>query len=115
MASKMVDMMVTPEEAKKQVGAPTISTDEVERYPWGLRISLCDDDLKKLGIDKLPSVETPCTIHAIGYVCDVSEHQTEGDGPRRSLSIQITDLAVEEGVEDDDEESDPADRMYPGK
>lgn len=102
--SGMVDMMLTPEELKEQYGPPTVLADEQEKYPWGLRLNLSADELEKLGIDKLPEVGEPFTIEAVGYVCDVSQSETEGGKPRRSLCIQITDLELEEGVEEDEED-----------
>lgn len=118
---KMVDMMLTPEEQKEESGEPTASTENMERYPYGLQIRLTTEELEKLGIKEMPSAETPVTIHAVGYVCEVSSHETAENGENKSLSIQITDLSVEEGV-DEDEEGDAGERyqaagkkLYGGK
>lgn len=106
----MVDMMLTPEEIKEQYGPPTMSADEQEKYPYCLRISLGTDELEKLGIEKLPEIGEPFTIEAVGYVCDVSQSETEGGKPRRSLCIQITDLELEEGVEEDEDDNERGER-----
>lgn len=115
MAGNMTDMMLTPAEIKKDMGSPTASTDDQERYPYGLRINLGQDEIEKLKISKLPSVGDPFTIEAVGYVCDVSQSETEGNGKRSSLCIQITDMELDEGVEPDDDEQQEskADRLYP--
>lgn len=118
--SGMVDMMLSPEERKEQYGPPTMATDEQEKYPWGLRISLGNDELKKLGITKLPEAGQPFTIEAVGYVCDAGSSDTVDGGKRLNMCIQITDMELEEGVEEDDEDEEEAgtrraNSMYPEK
>jgi hypothetical protein len=63
-------------------------------YPWGLCLNLEEQQLVALGIKTLPKVGATITIQAKGNVTSVSENETQ-DGTRRSVSIQITDLALD--------------------
>lgn len=117
---KMTDMMLTPQEQKEQLGVPTAVTDEEERYPYGLKIRLQDEELEKLGIKENIESGKPVTLQAVGYVCDEGSSSSVDAGGRqeRYICIQITDLAVEEGVEEDEEDEEErgekrASAMYP--
>lgn len=65
---------------------------EPPAYPWGLCINLEEEQIKKLGLT-LPAVGATVTIEAKAEVTNRGESQTQ-DGTRRSLSLQITDLAI---------------------
>jgi hypothetical protein len=51
--------------------------------------------VKKLEISELPKVGDKVMIEAVAYVCDASEHMVEGKGTRKSISLQICEMAVE--------------------
>lgn len=86
-------------------------------YPWGLSISLDEDALDALGITKLPEVGKPMMLVARVDVTSVSEnkHTTEGNGTEkhRSVSLQITDLAI--GPNDESSTPDAQDVLYDSK
>lgn len=67
-------------------------------YPWGLSLTLDDEVLDMLGLSKLPAVGKPMMLIARVDVTSVSERkeQTEGGSAtkNRSVSLQITDLAL---------------------
>jgi len=63
-------------------------------YPWGLRISLNGDALKKLGID-LPKVGEMLAIGGLAKVCAVSTREHEGGESHSNVELQITDLGME--------------------
>lgn len=87
----MVDMEMSKEEIKETLVA---TPSEGPRYPYGLKITLDQEQLEKLGITDLPSVGDYATISAKCEVCHVSENQYEDGQTSKSLSLQITDLAV---------------------
>lgn len=65
------------------------------RYPYGLCISLGKDELEKLGITVLPKVGTEMMVHAMAYVKSTSAYETQGEGEKMSIELQITDMAIE--------------------
>lgn len=63
-------------------------------YPWGLRISLNGDALKKLGAD-LPSVGDMMNIAGMAKVVGVSTRESEGGESYSHIDLQITDFGME--------------------
>ena len=105
---KLVSMKLSPKEAKAELMP---STKEGPRYPWGLQLNLDDEILTKLGISKLPEVGETYPLSAKCEVTSVSASDTQGGGMRRSLSLQITELAPFA----QDEKKDPKDVLYKGE
>lgn len=91
----MVNMKLTPKEAKEY-------TDNLKplapEYPYGLRISLCEEDLAKLGITALPAVGQKLALNATAAVVSVSTYQADdaSDNGRdeQRVELQITDMAL---------------------
>jgi hypothetical protein len=98
----LINMEMSKEEAKEYT-EPKAS--EGPKYPWGLCLTLNDDSLKKLGIDKMPSVETEVTIIAKAVVSGTRENQTQGGDSQASIDLQITDMTLST-------ESDAASKLY---
>lgn len=101
MVMPMVDMEMD-DEAKMDSVMP-IQTDEKPEYPWGLRISLCGDELDKLNLD--PSDAFIGGIihgHFLAKITSVSA--SDGDmGSSCRVELQIIALAIEsEDAENDD-------------
>lgn len=92
--AKLVSMAMSETERKKD--APTVMADKGPRYPYGLELHLSDEVLSKLDLDGLPKVGSAVTIQAKAKITSASEND-HGDGKRRSLSVQITALAVDDG------------------
>lgn len=65
-----------------------------DEYPWGLRISLDGDALKKLGIE-LPKVGEMLALGGLAKVCGVSTREHEGGEMHSNIDLQITDLGLE--------------------
>lgn len=87
----LVDMA---EVADKAEAAPTSYPEPVgPRYPYGLCISLCQDELTKLGLTDLPSIGTEMPLNAIAKVTSVSLNESEGHSNTR-LELQITMLEI---------------------
>ena len=85
-------------------------------FPYGLRISLNQEQLEQLGYDELPPAGTKCRIEAVGCVVRATSEDPDADGDCDYLCVelQITEMGMEEEEEseDDDEEGDRAGRMY---
>jgi hypothetical protein len=64
------------------------------RYPYGLCITLGKDELEKLGITALPKVGTEMMLHAMVYVKSTSAYQTQGEGEKMSMELQITEMGI---------------------
>lgn len=90
---KMHSMKMSKKEKKDNM--PTAVSDGPD-YPYGLRLSLNDDCLKKLGLKSLPKVGAKMTVHAIGEVVAVSQHESENHDDRH-VEIQIHELGVDGG------------------
>ena len=89
----LINMENTPQEAAQQVGVPAAA--DGPKYPWGLCITLSDDSIEKLGVKTLPSAGTEVTIVAKATVTGTSERQTEGEGTKQSMDLQITDMQID--------------------
>jgi hypothetical protein len=73
-----------------------------EKYPYGLRLSLGDDELKKLGLDADCDEGDYLDIRAFATVKSV--HKEAGNS---RVELQIEKMSVE--CEDDESESEPDD------
>lgn len=90
---KLSSMKQAPEAKAKE--APDVAGEYREPdYPYGLRISLDDDQLTALGVDALPVAGAPVALEAIGTVMSVSEETVDNGKARRRLEVQITDMAM---------------------
>jgi hypothetical protein len=102
---------------KKSTGkdAPEIvSHDYYDKYPYGLRLSLCDEELEKLGIDagKL-TTGTEITIKATGQITEIRNSKEIRNGKTEKdqrVEIQIQKLSLaddgnfDDGFKEDGEE-----------
>ncbi|MDY7579361.1 hypothetical protein RGU70_13665 [Herbaspirillum sp. RTI4] len=89
----MIDMKMSAEEAKEQT-APSESSESESQYPYGLRVSLDDDALEKLGLTSLPAVGSKISFNAVAEVCGTSSYAQDGGEAETSLSLQITGMEV---------------------
>ena len=85
---KMVDMAL---DAKEQ---SEIMSPSPPKYPYGLCICLCTDEVEKLGLSDCEVGET-LHIFAMGRVTSVSVSDNEVSGPNHRLEIQLTHIAGE--------------------
>lgn len=86
--------MKSPPADKGSLLVPDVMADSPPEYPYGLRIHLEQPELAKLGITELPAPGEPYELHAVAVVESVSAHDSQEGKPSRTLSLQITDLAV---------------------
>ena len=103
----MQSMKMTPAESK--MASPEVASMKREEYPYGLRLTLNQEVLTKLGIE-LPQVGEQVKGCFVAEVksCYASESE---NGKQASCELQITEMEI-------DEESDVAEiagRLYKGK
>lgn len=98
--AKLVSMKETAAEEKaEQASLDSPAPD----YPYGLRLSLGRNELKKLGMKDLPEIGDEFEIVARGKVVSISQSESErGDG-YKCADIQITEMSLT----DPDEEAEP--------
>jgi len=94
--SKLADMEMDDEDVLDTI--TPIPMPERSRYPYGLRICLCEGELKKLDLG-LPSVGDVIDLRAFAEVTSVSD----GEGGRR-VELQIQKIAVENEMTEDEED-----------
>jgi len=116
----MVDMAKTPAEAKKDsMATASPPKPSVPTYPYGLCISLNEEDLAKLGMGDgdLPAIGDMIHLAAMAKVTSVSENQnTAEDGTVKKccrIELQITHLATEN--EDEETARDEATEQRRGR
>ncbi len=121
----MADMKLTPEETASDTSIPCCSVSEANgpTYPWGLRITLTEKELEKLGIShEAATVGGMFHLHAMARITSVSE-EDRADGLTCRVEAQIESMAVEsedaeneemDQAEDGDESKTPsrARRLY---
>lgn len=102
----MVDMRRTAEEAQDAM-SPAMSC--VPEYPYGLCISLSNDELAKLDLDT-SDVEAGDMVHlfCMAKVTSINKRDTT-DGVDTRIEMQITHIACED--EDDENEEATSPRM----
>ncbi len=87
---KVVNMKTGTESVEGENGQVETRDD----YPWGLRLSLDGDALKKLGIE-LPKVGDLMALGGMAKVVGVSTRESEGGESHSHVDLQITDLGLE--------------------
>lgn len=89
----LVSMKTTPMKKSKKKGAVAMPSNPHDDFPYGTRLELDHETLKKLGHTSLPKVGDKFHLRAKAKVTSASEHSHEGDeGSRRSVSLQITHM-----------------------
>lgn len=108
----MIDMKLPP--AKKGESDTCCTADmEAPEYPYGLRLSLDSESLKKLGMTELPAVDAEFKLVALACVVGVSQNDSQGsEEPYRCVDLQIEMMELSSSKEEPGESS-PAQRTYP--
>lgn len=95
---KTVSLKLSEAEKKQDLGMAAPMPPKGPRYPWGTRLDLDNETLKKLGM-KAASFEVGAEMSIVGRaeVTSISSN-TDSDGKERSsVTLQIVSLGVEEG------------------
>ena len=98
-----VSMARSPEEIQEDGGGMLTVADQ-PLYPWGLKISLSEEELEKLDLDDDVAVGDTLHMFCLVRVTSVSKNETE-NGTCQRIELQITDIACE----DEDDENEAAD------
>ena len=109
---QLIDMKNTVQTKDSSLVSPV----EQDEYPYGLRLRLDNDSLKKLGLTELPAIDSEHKLVALVCVVGLSMNESAGEGePYHSIELQIEQLALMPAKEEDDESSDDdrAKAMYP--
>lgn len=99
---KFVDMAMSPQEALEEYGSsPTPDASKLPKYPYGLCISLCKDEIDKLGLDVSDlEIGDFLHLHSMARVTSYSLRETEGGSdPRIELTLAFIEVE-DEGEED---------------
>lgn len=70
---------------------------DLPEYPYGLRLCLDNDTLKKLGILKVPPVGSKMKLEAMVEVCSTSSYDTKEKGIINSMDLQICEMSLTGG------------------
>ena len=91
---KMVSMKFPKAKKGADKGMTAVAVNEAkDEYPYGLRLSLNEDQIKKLdGLFDL-DVEGKLVIHAEAHVSSKSSNEQQAGKPERRMEIQITGMA----------------------
>lgn len=101
---KLISMKRTPDEQKEDM--PTPLAGPGEPYPYGLRLSLCDEELKKLGVTQ---PQGDYTLVAKVNVVRTSTSTDEKGETDTYADLQITEMVLAPVV------ADPAEKLWPSK
>jgi len=97
----MIDMKVEKKDVQEDLPGP----DDFNGYPYGLRITICDEKIDDLGLDKL-KVGDKTKVYAEAECVGFSENVYDGDRKDRRCELQIQMMEVKTAQEDEDEEKE---------
>lgn len=104
----LVSMKQTPEEATEGSPCAAPAPGEAPLYPYGTRLTLGDDELKKLGI-ALPAVGASFMLMARVEVVSARADKVQDGEAEIGADLQITDMELQpEGAQ-----SDAATKLWP--
>lgn len=89
-----------------------MSSPSLPKYPYGLCISLCEDELEKLNLD-ISDVEPEDMLHmhCLAKVTSVSKRDTS-DGMTCRVELQITNINAESEDDENEENQSRTSKLY---
>jgi len=104
----LIDMAKTEE--PDEMASPLAMSDN--KYPYGLRINLTNEELEKLDVDHTDwKVGETFHLHAFAKVTSISQDEREGGEKCCNVGLQITHLAGE-SEDEEDREIDEKEQPY---
>lgn len=94
----MKSMKVVP--AEKPLSTEQALVQGAEQYPYGLRITLSSEVLKKLQLSEIPEVGEMMGLHAVVEVVGVNYDGVAAGSKQLRVELQITDMCLKEKGED---------------
>lgn len=88
--SEMSNMMISEEAVDGQLGEAASSP----KYPYGLRISLDEKAIQKMGMGDMPQVGKKMKMMAMVEVVEVRQYDRNDGDSDRGIDLQITDMAM---------------------
>lgn len=107
----MEEMKMTSMKGTDSVPETALAASSPE-YPYGLKLDLNEDSLAKLGITDLPEVGSSVHVMANAEVYSVSMSEDKDGKERKSVCLQITDMALGDSVEQSKPKRSPSDTLY---
>ncbi len=100
----LTSLKITKKEIKEREKEMSVGlgSSDGERFPYGTRLDLDNDTIEKLGIKDLPPVGATMMIEAKVTVIGSRQSATK-ERTNRNLELQITDMELDRGEEEDDE------------
>lgn len=96
----MISMARDKEDTEKDL--PCVA--DAPMYPYGLCISLCDDELEKLGFEASDfDTDDIVHLHCLAMVTSVSCNKTSSGGDNSRIELQITNISAESEDEENEE------------
>ena len=89
----LVSMKRDPKEAAENSGMTTLAAGDAPLYPWGLKLSLDDDQLKAMKLG-LPEVGSKLMVTALAEVVTARAEKDQDGGTEISCELQITDMSL---------------------
>ncbi len=96
----MTDLKLPKKSEKEMKNAIGTIDGNQEQYPWGTRLELDDETVKKLGIEEI-NTEADVTIKAVGSITNKNVDEMQGGKKRYRITIQIKKMEIEGGNEAD--------------
>ena len=90
---KMTNMKMSKEETEKMATLHEVASEGPE-YPYGLCLNLEKEQIDKLGLGT-PKAGSKMMLHALVEVKSVTVTDEKGGKGYKSLSLQVTDMALE--------------------
>ncbi len=86
--------LVSMKRTRPQVAEALAPQSYEPEYPYGLKVTLSDDELSRLGMTNLPPVGQAMMLYARAEVSSTSAYESADGQSRRSVDLQITDLTL---------------------
>lgn len=110
-SAHMVDLRLTPKDTAG-AGSPCLPcASDLPAYPYGLCISLTENELTKLGVTiKDFDVEDMVHLHCLAVVSATSENKSQNGSEHCRVELQVTHIECE-SEDEENQEVDKKDRL----